>query len=56
MSDAYLLLLLANMQQELNSLREQAASLTARLDDLEAGELDGEPDAPGTYMDGAPIR
>lgn len=46
MSDDYLSLLLARMHQDI-------ANLSKRVDALEA-EMDGEDDAPASYLDGNP--
>ena len=54
MSDDYLPLLLAQMQQEISSLREQVANLTARVDEI-GQAIDDDSEAPSTYMDGTPI-
>lgn len=49
MSDDYLPLMIATMQQEIVSLRQRVESLE------EALGQDGEGEQAGTYMDGTPI-
>ena len=48
MSDAYLPLLIANMQEEIKDLR-------ARVESLEVMVEQGEDEEPVTYMDGSPV-
>ena len=49
MSDAYLPMLLANMQQEIANLRMRVEALE------EMVEQDESEDEAGTYMDGTPV-
>ena len=50
MSDAYLPMLLANMQQEIASLRMRVEALEMGQDDMD------DEGQPATYMDGTPVR
>ncbi len=50
MSDAYLPMLLAKMQEEIASLRMRVEALEMGQDDM------GDDGEPATYMDGTPIK
>ena len=57
MSDNYLPLLLADIQNRLVKAEREVQTLKARMDEFDAALVDAEDvDESGTYLDGTPIR